>query len=333
MYTPILAYFDPGKDTTVTADASKDGIGAAILQDGHPLAFASRSLTSAEQNYAQIEKETLAVTFACERFHQYLYGGKQFTVQSDHKPLETIINKPLHKAPPRIQRFLLRLQKYNFRLIHVPGKQLLVVDALSRANLPDQASEDMEKEADLQVHTLVSSLAVSEEKLVEIQRATQQDPELQKIQHVIKIGWPNHRRDLDYSLKPYWEDKEEYHTAEGIIFKGTRIVVPTVLRAEMMAKIHEGHLGSELCKRRAKQLLFWPGMLSQIEDKVTKCATCQRHSRKQQTEPLKPQDVPNRPWQNTASDLFVFHCKVELSGGFTPCRHLRPSSGREHIQL
>ena len=170
----------------------------------------------------------------------------------------------------------------------------------------------MEKEADLQVHTLVSSLAVSEEKLAEIQRATQQDPELQKIQHVIKIGWPNHRRNLDYSLKPYWEDQEEYHTAEGIIFKGNRIVVPTVLRAEMIAKIHEGHLGSELCKRRAKQLLFWPGMLSQIADKVTKCATCQRHSRKQQTEPLKPRDVPNRPWQNTASDLFVFHCKDYL---------------------
>ena len=308
---PVLGYYNPKKPVIVTADASKDGIGAAMIQENHPIAFASRALTSAEQNYAQIEKETLAATYACERFHQFVYG-REFTIESDHKPLEAIVNKPLYKAPPRIQRFLLRLQKYSFKLIHVPGKQMLVADALSRANLPGQTSDDMEKEVEVQVHSLIKSLAISKTKLAEVQKATSEDRELQKLVQTILIGWPTHRKNLDTQLTPYWEDKEEYHIAEGIVLKANRIVVPESMRAEMLNAIHEGHLGTELCKRRAKETLFWPGMLGQIADRTAKCATCQRFARKQQKEPLKPQEIPSRPWQNTASDLFFFHCQDYL---------------------
>jgi transposase InsO family protein len=309
---PVLAYYDPKKDITVTADASKDGIGAAILQDGHPFAFASRALTQSEKNYAQIEKETLGVTFACKRFHQYLYGGRIFTVQTDHKPLVAIINKPLFKAPPRIQRFLLRLQRYNFNLVHVPGKHLLVADTLSRAYLTRQEKSDLEREVNLQIHLLVNSLAVSKDKREQIQTATSQDPELCELSRLIQSGWPEHRRDLPPILGPYWQDKEEFHTAEGIVFKGSRIVVPETMRIEMLSKIHEGHFGIDLCTRRAKELLFWPGMIGQIADKIGKCATCQKFAKKQSKEPLKLQETPDRPWQNLASDLFVFHCEDYL---------------------
>ena len=114
--SPTLKYYDPELPTRISVDASKFGLGAALLQKHGdtwaPVAYASRSLSKSEQNYAQIEKEALAILFGCERFHVYLYG-KSFTVESDHKPLQPIFKKPICKAPPRIQRFRLRLQKYS----------------------------------------------------------------------------------------------------------------------------------------------------------------------------------------------------------------------------
>ena len=89
-----LTYFDVTKPTTIQVDASKIGIGAALLQDGRPIAFASKALTETEQRYANIERELLAIVFGCERFHTYVYG-KPFVVETDHKPLEMIHKKAL----------------------------------------------------------------------------------------------------------------------------------------------------------------------------------------------------------------------------------------------
>ena len=139
---PLLKYIDSKIPVVLTVDASQKGHGAAILQEGRPVAFASRSLSETEKSYAQIEKETLAVVFGCEKFQHYLYGRK-FTVESDHKPLEFIFKKPLNKAPPRIQRFMLRLQKYDdFQVVHVPGTKMNVSDTLSRVSLP-QTNNDI----------------------------------------------------------------------------------------------------------------------------------------------------------------------------------------------
>ena len=107
------------------------GLGACLLQDNKPAAFASKALTSVEARYANIERELLAVVYGCERFHTYLYG-RSFTVESDHKPLESIHLENLIAAPPRLQRMLLRLQTYNLVIRYRPGKEMTVADALSR---------------------------------------------------------------------------------------------------------------------------------------------------------------------------------------------------------
>lgn len=96
---PVLAYIDPEKEVTLQVDASKNSLGAAIMQEGRPVAYASKLLNSTEQNYTQIEKELYAVLYGCKRFHEYLYV-QNITVESDHKPLETILCKPLTLAPP-----------------------------------------------------------------------------------------------------------------------------------------------------------------------------------------------------------------------------------------
>ena len=100
--TPVLAYFDPEKELVLQVDSSKDGVRAAILQGGRPTEFASRTLTQAELKWAQTEKETLSLVFGLERFDQYTYGRKVH-IQNDHKPLATILKKPLSQASRRIQ--------------------------------------------------------------------------------------------------------------------------------------------------------------------------------------------------------------------------------------
>lgn len=141
-----------------------------MLQDEKPIAYASKSLNSTEVNYAQIEKELYAVLFGCKRFHEYMYG-RRVIVESDHKPLEAILRKPLAAAPPRLQRMILQFQKYNIHIIHRPGKDIPVADTLSQKSIEHQDSNLMES-MEAQVHTLISTVPVSDSKLLEIKEAT-----------------------------------------------------------------------------------------------------------------------------------------------------------------
>ena len=156
---PVLKYFDVSKPVTVQYDASKSGLGAVLLQDNQPVAYASRSLTETETRYAQIEKELLSAVFALERFNQYTFG-KQVMVESDHKPLETILKKPLTNAPPRLQHMLLRLQKYDFVIQYKPGTQMYISDMLSRVYVHENQDEQLEEEIQCHVHVVVLELTI-----------------------------------------------------------------------------------------------------------------------------------------------------------------------------
>ena len=168
---PVLHFFDPSRASVIQADASQHGLGACLFQNGKPIAYASRSLSTSERNYAQIEKELLAIVFACTKFHQYIYGFLT-KVQTDHKPLEVIFKKPLHQVSPRLQRMLLRLQKYELDIKYIKGKYLNVADTLSRAHT-DDASEDIDsEEVQLVVHTVINNLPVSDTRIADIHTAT-----------------------------------------------------------------------------------------------------------------------------------------------------------------
>ena len=150
---PVLAFFDVKQPVTIQADASQSGLGACLMQRGKPVAYASRAMTRAEQNYAQIEKEMLAICFATSKFHQYVYGKSAVSVQTDHKPLESILKKPLCKAPPRLQRLMLRLQPYDLDVHCVPGKYMYLADTLSRAYIQGEGNAEMEDELSRVVHS------------------------------------------------------------------------------------------------------------------------------------------------------------------------------------
>ena len=198
---PVLKFYDVNKPTTLQVDASQHGLGAYILQ----VAYASRSLTTAETHYAQIEKELLAIVFGCERFHCYTYGVT-IDVQSDHKPLEQIMKKPLSQVPPRIQRLFLRLQKYQLSVRYVPGKYLYIADTLSRAFLQepdDQSTSELHQDSEVMIHSLLSNLPVSDEKLIQLKEATSTDEILQILANTIKSGWPNNKRDISKEIVQY----------------------------------------------------------------------------------------------------------------------------------
>ena len=314
--SPVLAYYESKLPIRLTTDASKAGLGA-VLEQNHegvwkPIAYASRAMTQCEQHYAQIEKETLAIVFACERFHEYTYG-KRVIVRTDHKPLGAIFSKPINKAPPRIQRFLLRLQKYDLQVEFTPGSEIPVADTLSRAYLTHHVKPEVpEQEIRCHVHSIIKSLPVSASKLDEFKRETAKDENLQKLKHFIQEGWPEDKKTIPDAVKPYLTHQDEISEAEGIMLRGNRIIVPVSMRKEMKSRIHEGHLGIERCKVRAREALYWPGMSSKIADMVSRCSTCLESRRKQQREPLQPLPAATEAWTRIGTDLFKMRGKDYL---------------------
>ena len=134
----VTTLFDPSKKSIIQVDASSRGLGAALIQEGKLIVFASKFLTETEQCYANIEQELLAIVFGCEQFRTYIYGCA-FEVESDHKPLGIICPKNLTAAPPRLQWMLLRLKEYDMVTKYRPGKEILLADGLSR--LPNKKKQ------------------------------------------------------------------------------------------------------------------------------------------------------------------------------------------------
>ena len=300
---PVLQFYDINKPVILQVDASQGGLGACLIQEEHPVVYASRSFTVAEQHYAQMEKELLAIVFACERFNQFIYG-KQVTVESDHKPLEAIITKPLSQAPPRIQRLLIRLQKYQPMVKYVPGKFLFIADTLSRAYLPAKGEQqELNEDIEVMVHSMVTEIPASPEKIEELKKETAKDEALSQLKKQMIEGWPNHKHEVPQNIAIYWNIRHDLSEAEGLIFKDHQLVIPTAMRRDMLNLIHESHLGIEKCKSRARAILFWPGMSNDIYEKVSKCATCATYKMKNQKEPMIAHRIPDRPWQKLGTDL------------------------------
>ena len=279
--TDVLHYFDASKPVTLSVDASQQGLGATVIQNHGVVAYASRALTPAEQRYAQIEKEMLAVVFGCEKFHKLIYGKSDVTIESDHKPLENIMRKPIHSAPMRIQKMMLKLQPYEFTLVHVKGKDLGLADCLSRLPLPDtyQSMDD-----EMMMVFQAESLTGSTHDL--IAAATKRDEQLQLLKKVICDGWPEKRSDVPLETLPFWDVRDELSTYNGVIYRGERVVIPSELRATTLKTIHSSHMGMTKCKQRARELVYWPGMNKQIEDTVSRCSACLEYQNKPQKEPM-----------------------------------------------
>ena len=148
-------------------------------------------MTDTEQRYMQIEKEASAATWACEKFSSYVLGMK-FTLETDHKPLVPLLStKQLDTLPPRILRFRLRMDRYDYTVQHVPGKALYMADTLSRAPLEmEEADQELQEEAESLMEISVSNLPASKDRLGEYCKHQVSDPVCSTLMKFCKQGWP-----------------------------------------------------------------------------------------------------------------------------------------------
>ena len=191
----VLHYFDLAIELTLQCDASESGLGYALLQLGQPVAFGAWGMTQTERKYAQIEKEMLAIICGCEKFDQFIYGHT-IMVETDHKPLVSILQKPIHSPPKHLQRMLLQMQRYEVNITYKKGSQIYLANALSRA-FPDYSVPLSQSQLEF-CHTmkaldLTEYLPISSNWLKQIQEATNADSTLQVLKEQIQSGWPEHK--------------------------------------------------------------------------------------------------------------------------------------------
>ena len=232
----------------------------------------------------------------------YYLLGKNFHIETDHKPLVPLLShKQLDMMPIRIQRFRMRMMQFSYSVSHVPGKDLVIADTLSRAPVGVSSKQDQElaDEVAAYVTQVVSSLPATKDRLHEIRDSQSRDEICQKVLQYVKNGWPRHVDAAEE--KKFVLVQGELNVQNGLLLCGNRIVIPKELRKTMLKRIHTGHQGITKCRERARQSIWWPRISSDIEEMVTKCVICSSF-RSSSSEPLIPTKFPQYPWQKLGSD-------------------------------
>lgn len=300
----VLACFKLGCPTFLITDASPVGLGAVLVQEQctkelKPVAYISRSLSSTEERYSQIERETLACVWAVERFHNYLFGN-EFVLCVDNKPLTSLLAPNCKKIlPPRIQRLAWRLYQYNYKIEHVVGEKN-IADLLSRLPLSELDETTSGRVADSYIRFVVgfdeSERALS---FADLRAATAKDKILSVLLNLIQSGtWS-----ADENIKPFRLLRDQLSVYDGIVLRGDRIVVPEVLVKRVLKLAHISHVGMVKTKQNLRQKYFWIGMDKDIESFVQNCEACATTRPLNFNTPLQPVSFPKGPWIKGGVDI------------------------------
>lgn len=248
---PVLAIFNMEKETELHTDASSSGYGAVLMQrqddkSFHPVSYFSRRTTPAESRYHSFELETMAIVYAIRRFEQYLKGIPFRIVTDCHALTMTLARKDIN---PKIARWALELESYNYEIIHRKGESMGHVDALSR-NLPVAAITEEETE-------------------MHIQAIQSRDSDIVKIRGQLEQGVVRNfdlKQGLVYRIMG--EDREA-------------IYVPRELEGNIIQLVHEkiGHLGENKCYNSIRTHYWFPNMKEKIKTFIVNCIRCIMHSK------------------------------------------------------
>ncbi|KAL2081888.1 hypothetical protein ACEWY4_021706 [Coilia grayii] len=302
----VLTHYDPKLPIRLACDASPYGLGSVIshvLPNGQerPIAFASRTLNKAERNYAQIEREALAIIFGVRKFHHYLYG-RQFALLTDHRPLTTILS-PSKSIPSmaaaRMQRWALLLAAHDYTIHYREAARLGNADGLSRLPLPTSPKEKSNAVDSFHIRHL-EALPVN---CREICRESRCDPVLAQVLEMVSTGRFPRVQNADSVLSPFISRKEELTLQQGCLMWGIRVIIPSKLRPRLLSELHTGHPGVVKMKAVARSYMWWPGIDSQIEQVSKTCQSCQLSQKAPGPSPLHPWTWPGSPWQRIHVDF------------------------------
>ena len=272
----LLVHFNPDLKLMLACDASAYGIGAVLshrMEDGSekPIGYVSRTLSKAEQNYSQLEKEGLTCVFGVKKFHSYLFGHP-FQLVTDHKPLLTLLGEHKATSPQasaRVRRCSLTLATYEYTMVFRKTEEHGDADALSRLSLPIVPKET---ETPPELVLLIESLEDAPVTVTQISSLTRRDPGLSRVVECLQKGW---LAQSDITLAPYISRKSELSLLQGCILWGSRVIFPSVVRKVVLQELHSGHPGMSCMKSLARLFVSWPGLDSNIEQLVHKCEHCQ----------------------------------------------------------
>ena len=230
---------------TIQVNASQAGLGTALLQNGKPVAFASKALT--DSRYANIEREMLAAVFGAERFHTYIYG-QSFMIKSDHKPLESISQKNLADTPVQLQCMMLHLKGYDFTIHYCPGKEMVIPDTLSQFS--PQPGPDLP--LDITIHHACIMPDCKEA----FQQAFINNSEMQALADLIITGWPEDIKEVPRPLCPHWQHREILTIEDSLVLQGEALIIPPAERERVLHQLHQFHKGITVTVAHAWKFLL-----------------------------------------------------------------------------
>ena len=279
----VLTLYDPKLPLKLDTDASSHGLGAVIshiMPDGteRPVEYISRTLTAAERNYSQIDKEATAIVWAIKRFHLYLYGRK-FKLVTDNQPLVHIFNKNKQLSvmtAARLTRWSIFLMDYDYDITYRSTKAHGNADMLSRFPRPHTKQEEKEAEEELVFSVDIEDTCLTARK---IESYTKKDPILSKVLHYIMNGWPDKGVQFNEEMTAYWNRRTELSVELGCITWGCRVIIPTKLRSTVLDMLHATHLGMSGMKTLARSYVYWPRINSDIEQIASTCKSCGKHGK------------------------------------------------------
>ena len=221
-----------------------------------------------------------------EKYHYFLYG-KEFTLETDQKPLVSIYKKHMVDISPRVQRLIVRSFPYlPFKAMYKKGKDIPVADALSCVNPMDP--EDNIQLPIIAVNMITTHILMSVQpqnsfsnKVDQLRKSTVQDNQLTRLNCYINTGFPCDKKILPTDLHEFWNHREALSIKSRLITCGNRIIVPKEMRPKMLQYIHEGHQGKERCLLRARNTVFWPKMTYDVQELIERCIICQEYGRSQ----------------------------------------------------
>ena len=293
-----LAFFDSSKQTELIVDASPFGLGAILCQSNKqqsrmPVQFASRSLSDCERRYSQLEREALAIKWACERFKLYLVGDPSFIVVTDHKPLLDIYRAG-SRPTPRLERWALQLQAFKFVLKYEPGAAN-AADLLSRQPIACQNPSRTNPSSVRYCNSLIIDAIPKMLTIEEIAEGTKADPTLSTAASSLMSGnWDK--------THPLFTVRSDLCHQNGIILKDKRIVPPRALVQRLLETAHTGHMSAGKMKSRLRRKLWWHTMDKDVEGFASMCTPCALTGRKPLPPTLVPGSLPDLPWSTLGID-------------------------------